>query len=60
MSRSISNSATVSVQKQTPNSPAPISSPAGHVLTVYADRAIFDETAGKFVLPEDVSGYNKF
>ena len=31
-----------------------VHSPIGHVVTVYADKAVFDETAGKFIRAEDV------
>lgn len=31
------------------HSTAPVKSPSGHVITVYADYAVWDETAGKFV-----------
>lgn len=28
--------------------------PLGHVIKIYSDNAVFDETAGKFIGPEDV------
>lgn len=32
----------------------PVRHPTGHTIVVYADNAIWDETAGKFISPEDV------
>jgi len=33
---------------------APVKSPVGDSIIVYADNAVWNETKGKFTLPEDV------
>jgi len=33
---------------------APVKSPSGDVIIVYADNAVWNETKGKFIGPEDV------
>lgn len=56
MSRSIPSNVTLtSVTSNKSSAASAFTHPAGHSLTFYADNTIWDETANKAVLPQDLT-----